>query len=204
MSATLLSLDAEVVPRTLVFDPPLSDGELERLCQRNDVVRIERTSQGAIRVNPPTGLLTSDGNAEIIHQLRVRWETHRRGRVFDSNAGFFLADGSLLSPDAAYVLPEQLQGLTKADLARMPHLCPAFVVELLSPSDSLVETQKKMDCWIANGAQLAWLVDPYRQCVEVYQPGLASFSTSAPRLPGVGPVAGFELDLAKVWRCYEV
>jgi len=201
---TIPLFESIVQPRTLVVDPPMSDKELERLCQLSDSVLVERTSGGVIRMNPPTGAFTSDGNAELIRQLRNWWAVHRRGRVFDSNAGFFLGDGSLLSPDAAYVSPEQLKGLTKADLARMPRLCPAFVVELLSQSDSLAETRKKMECWIANGAQVAWLVDPYRQCVEVYAPGTDAATVNSAFVHGSGPVEGFVLDAASVWSCFEL
>lgn len=201
---TLPLFESIIEPRTLVVDPPMTDAELERLCQLSDNVFVERTSEGVIRMNPPAGSFTGDGNAEIIYQLRAWWRIHKLGRVYDSNTGFFLADGSLLSPDAAYVLPEQLKGLTKADLARMPRLCPAFVVELLSQSDSLVETRKKMECWVANGARLAWLVDPYRQCVEVYAQGTAAVTVSSALVHGSGPVEGFELDAASVWSCFEV
>jgi Uma2 family endonuclease len=61
-----------------------------------------------------------------------------------------------------------------------------------------------MENWAANGAQLGWLIDPYRQRVIVYQPGEESRECSALKLDGVGPVQGFSLDLQKVWRCYEV
>ena len=202
--STLLRVDTPVATRTYVVDPPYTDDELERLCLRNEDLRIERTSEGVIRVNPQTGLLTNGGNAEIIHQLRSWWDEHRRGRVFDCNAGFFLEDGSMLSPDAAYLPPEQLKGLTKAELARLAHLCPAFVIELLSPTDSLGNLRKKMEAWIANGAQLAWLVDPDRQCVEIYEPGFDVRSTASPQLPGSRPVDGLVVDLLKIWRCYEV
>jgi Uma2 family endonuclease len=201
---TLLNAEEQLVARTYGVDPPFTDDELERLCQRSGDMRIERTSEGVIYVNPPTGLLTGDGNSEINYQLRYWWNERRKGRVFDSNAGFFLADGSMLSPDAAYMLPEQLRGFTKDDLARLPRLCPAFVVEFISPSDSLGELRKKMNCWIANGAQLGWLVDPYRQCVEVYELGIDVRSVSSAQLHGSGPVEGFVMDLKKVWRCYEV
>ena len=75
-------------------------------------------------MHPPTGGLTSDGNAEIVAQLRPWWKTHRRGRVFDSNGGFFLPDGSMLSPDASYVLPQKLKGLTKDESDRLPAPLP--------------------------------------------------------------------------------
>jgi Uma2 family endonuclease len=202
--STLPRFELSPSPRSLAVDPPLTDEGFEALCLKNDDVQFERTSEGAIRMNPPTGAFTSDGNAEIIRQLRNWWDTHLRGRTFDSNAGFFLPDGSMLSPDAAYVLPEQLVGVTKKQLTGLLRLCPAFVVELLSPSDSLAETGGKMENWVANGAQLGWLIDPYRQRVIVYQPSQDPRESSAQKLDGVGPVQGFSLDLRKVWRCYEI
>jgi Uma2 family endonuclease len=200
---TLPRFELSPLPRTLTVDPAMTDAEFEALCLKSDV-QFERTSEGAIRMNPPAGLVTSDGNSEITHQLRNWWHTHHKGRVFDSNAGFFLPDGAMLSPDAAYVLPDQLKGLTKDQLTGFARLCPAFVVELLSASDSFAETSRKMESWIANGAQLGVLIDPYRRRVIVYRPGQEPRESSALKLDGVGPVQGFSLDLAKVWRCCEV
>lgn len=202
--STLPRFEAIPAPRSLAFDPPLSDAELEEFCLKNDWLQIERTHEGAIRMNPPAGAFTGDGNSEIIYQLRSWWHTHHQGRVFDSNTGFFLPDGSMLSPDAAYLLPKQLEKLTRAQLTGFLRLCPAFVVELLSASDSLAETSRKMERWIENGAQLGWLIDPYRQQVLIYQPGSEPCVFSADRLDGSGPVLGFSLELSKVWRCYEV
>jgi Uma2 family endonuclease len=202
--STLLRFELSPLPRSLAVDPPLTDAEFEALCFKNDDVQIERTSEGAIRMNPPTGAFTGDGNSEINHQLRGWWHTHHQGRVFDSNAGFFLPDGSMLSPDAAYVLPEQLVGVTRKQLTGLLRLCPAFVVELLSPSDNLADTGRKMESWIANGVQLGWLIDPNRRSAIVYQPGREPLESSALQLDGGGPVQGFSLDLRKVWRCYEV
>jgi Uma2 family endonuclease len=202
--STLPRFETLPLPRSLAVDPPLSDAEFEAFCLKNDDLRIERTQEGAIRMNPPTGAMTGDGNSEINHQLRNWWDTHEKGRVFDSNAGFFLPDGSMLSPDASYVLPEQLKGVTRKQLAGLLRVCPAFVVELLSPSDSLAETGRKMQRWIANGAQLGWLIDPYQQKVIVYQPGSEPHAVAAEKLEGCGPVQGFTLELWKVWRCYQI
>ena len=202
--STLLPVDVRFAARTLVLDPPLTDAELEELCRANDIVQIERTREGVIHMNPPAGGLTSDGNAEIIRQLRTWWMTHRRGRVFDSNGGFYLPDSSLLSPDAAYVLPETLKGLTEDDLTGFPRLCPDFVIELLSASDNLSATKVKMQRWIENGAKLAWLVDPYGRKVYVYSPGVAPVTVSDSTVRGTGPVEGFVLDLTRVWRGFRV
>jgi Uma2 family endonuclease len=201
---TLPRLEANVLPRSIVIAPKMSDPDFEEFCLKNENVRIERTSDGVIRMNPPAGGLTGDGNSEIVYQLRGWWHGHHQGRVFDSSTGFYLPDGSMLSPDSAYVWPDRLAGLTRTQLTAFPRLAPNFVIELLSRSDNFAQTQDKMKCWIDNGVELGWLIDPYQKRVLAYRQSLKTQTTSALRLPGTGPVEGFVLDLAKVWGCYNV
>jgi len=190
-------------PRSLVLDPPLSDEEFERLSETCRSAQLERNKEGTIIVNAPAGGTTSDGNSEINQQLRTWWKTHRRGRVFDSSAGFFLPDGSVLSPDAAYATAEQLAGLKREDLDRFPRFAPAFVIELLSPSDQLNAATAKMKAWIDNGVELGWLVEPASKRVHVYVPEKAPVLEAGATIAGSGPVSGFVLDLNEVWSRYE-
>jgi len=74
---------------------------------------------------------------------------------------------------------------------------------LVSPSDRLAETKKKMEAWVANGAQLAWLVDPENRNVLVYEPDEPARVMTAKKVAGTGPVEGFVLDLTEVWSLYE-
>jgi Uma2 family endonuclease len=191
------------MPASVVLNPPLTDEEFESLCAANELVRLERTAEGAIVMNAPAGADTSSGNNEISHQLTIWWKQHRQGRVFDSSAGFFLPDGSSLNPDAAYATAEQMRGLTKEDRRHFLRLTPAFVIELLSFTDSLPRTRTKMEAWMANGARLGWLIDPYNRNVLVYKPGEPVRIETTNEITGTGPVAGFVLDLAAVWSLYE-
>jgi Uma2 family endonuclease len=201
--STFLEIPA-LSPRSIALHPPLSDEEFERLCESCEFGSVERSREGTIIVNPPAGSMTSDGNSEINQQLRAWWKQHRRGRVYDSCAGFILPDTSVLNPDAAYVTASQLEGLKRGELAHFLRLAPAFVLELLSVSDSLPKTQKKMEAWIANGVEVGWLVDPYARQVHIYEPGAAAPRIEAgSSVTGSGPVAGFVLDLEEVWRCFE-
>jgi Uma2 family endonuclease len=191
-------------PRSIVLHPPLSDEEFERLCQKSEFAFVERTKEGTILMNAPAGGATSDGNREITTQLSNWWKAHRRGRAFDSSAGFFLPDGSMLNPDAAYATTEQLTGLTRDDFAHFLRLAPAFVIELRSASDHLTGVQPKMEAWIANGVELGWLVDPYARQVHIYESGAAAPRVeTGTHVAGSSPVAGFVLDLGEVWRCFE-
>lgn len=200
---TLLRIEAETLPRVLVLDPPVTDAEFEALCRENDNLRLERTKEGAVRMNPPTGGWTGSGNQEISRQLGNWWTEHERGRVFDSSTGFRLPDGSTLSPDASYLSEERLKKLPKGGLRSFPRVCPDFVIELFSESDNLQELKSKLADWIANGAQLAWLIDPYGRQVFVYRPGQEPERVTGREVTGEGPVKGFDLNLARVWKCYE-
>jgi Uma2 family endonuclease len=196
-------------PRSIVLDPPLSDEEFERLSESSGCAFLERDREGKIIVNAPAGGSTSSGNNEIGRQLGNWWIQHRQGRVFDSSGGFFLPDGSVLGPDAAYATAEQLKGLSRDDLAHFLRLTPAFIIELRSPSDSLAQTTKKMEAWMTNGVEVGWLVDPYSKSVHVYQAGFYQAGSAATRIEtgsvvaGTGPVQGFVLDLEEIWRCFE-
>ncbi|MGB8260422.1 MAG: Uma2 family endonuclease [Terracidiphilus sp.] len=200
--STLPRFEAIPLPRSLVVVPPLTDDEFEAFCLANEDLQIERTNEGTIYMNPPTGRETSRANLEISARLFIWWSTHRRGEVVDSSGGFYLPDGSALSPDGAYLLPETLARMTDRKSGGFYTVCPDFVIELLSVSDSLAKTQAKMDRWIANGAQLGWLIDPYRKHVFIYRPGVEMRAFSGRNLEGHGPVEGFVLDLSEIWRYY--
>jgi Uma2 family endonuclease len=65
--------------------------------------------------------------------------------AFGASAGFILPDGSSLGPNAAWVSRESLRRLTPEERKKLLRLCPEFVIEVMSPSDSLKETKAKME-----------------------------------------------------------
>ena len=79
-------------------------------------------------------------------------------------------------------------------------LCSDFVVELISPTDSLRASQEKMRDYIENGTKLGWLPDPDRRRVYVYRSGEPVQRLEDPRvLSGESILSGFEFDLREVW-----
>ena len=72
--------------------------------------------------------------------------------------------------------------------------------ELRSPSDRLADLQAKMEQWIANGVDLAWLIDPSRKTVEIYRPGKPmEEQVGHSAVYGEGSVGGFVLELGRIW-----
>ncbi len=54
--------------------------------------------------------------------------------------------------------------------------------------------------YIANGARLGWLIDPFERRVDVYRPGVPVEERDEPAtLSGDPELPGFVLDLAPIW-----
>ena len=59
----------------------------------------------------------------------------------------------------------------RTDQKRFAPICPEFVIEVRSETDGLADLQAKMEMWTANGAEVAWLIDPLEKAVVIYRPG---------------------------------
>lgn len=130
-------------------------------------------------------------------------EQDGNGLVTDSSRGYVLPvlpDTSMFAPDAAWVRYERLDALPPEQQERFLPLCPDFVIELLSVSDSLADTQAKMRQYLANGLRLGWLIDPFDRKVYVYRPGEEAAILHEPvGVDGDPVLAGFLLDASVLW-----
>jgi Uma2 family endonuclease len=195
-----LALSESGLPVRLRFDRPMTDEELMRFCAVNDDLRVEREPNGEILVMTPANIKTSSMNSRINRLLDEWAEADGRGIVSGPDGGYTLPDGSMRAPDAAWVANRRWQALSKEDQGRFAPICPDFVIELRSPSDKLPQARVKMEQWIANGAEVAWLIDPIEKAVTIYRPGEQPEVLAQPTsVQGTGPIAGFELVLARIW-----
>jgi Uma2 family endonuclease len=188
------------LPAPLELNIDLTDEQFFQLCQNNGDLRFERTAIGELIIMPPTGSETSDRNAELTYQLRAWSRQNKLGKSFDSSGGFKLPNGAERSPDASWVKIERWNTLTPAEKERFAPLCPDFVVELMSPSDSLEKTRAKMREYMDNGARLGWLINRQQRQVEIYRPNREVEILPSPQtLSGEDVLPGFVLDLAQIW-----
>ncbi len=178
----------------------MTDDELFEFCMKNETLRVERDSNGELILMSPTGPEGSNLNVKVTAYLALWVDQMGGGKAFDSNGGFTLPDGSMRSPDAAWMSKARWDALPRREQKRFGHVSPEFVVEIRSESDGLAELRDKMRMWIANGVELAWLIDAKRRVVEVYR---ADEETEVHRDPasaqGSGCLRGFELVMARVW-----
>lgn len=177
-----------------------TDDEYWAYCEANPDVRVERTAEGDIVFLPPAGGESDFRSAEVSTDLKIWARKDGRGQSFGQSAQFFLPDGSGLSPDAAWVANESLARLTKQQRKKFLRLAPEFVVEVFSPSETLKDAKAKMEQWISNGVKLAWLIDGDARTVYVYREGRPPKTRrNITEIAGEGPVAGFVLDLKRIW-----
>ncbi len=174
-----------------------TDEAFLEFCEINRDIQIERTKEQKIIIMTPTNSETGGKSGKVFGYLFIWNLQNQYGETFDSSTGFTLPDGSVFSPDASIIAFDRWNRLTKDQKRKFSPICPEFIVELKSPSDSLSVLQTKMQNWLANGVQLGWLIDPDAEQVYIYRPGKAveKVSNFDGKLSGEAILQGFELDL---------
>ncbi|HEX9960593.1 MAG TPA: Uma2 family endonuclease, partial [Pyrinomonadaceae bacterium] len=145
----------------------MTDKAFYEFCRRNKDYRFEMDKRGNLIVMPPTFLETSRKNAKINVKLGIWAEKDKTGIAFESDGMFILPNGAKRAPDAFWILKERYFALSQEEREeRFARICPDFVIELRSKSDSLRKLQAKMREYIENGARLGWLIDPSEKKVH--------------------------------------
>ena len=187
------------IPSELVLQ--VTPEQFAVLAVENRDLRLERTAKGELIVNPPTGGESGKRNLNISTQLGNWFEANDTlGEAFDSSTGFELPNGANRSPDASWVRKDRWDALTLEQREGFIPLCPDFVVELRSKTDSLKVLRDKMQEYMENGAQLGWLIDPKNKHVEIYRSSQNVEVLEYPsELSGEAVLPGFTLTLKRIW-----
>ena len=178
-------------------DKGMTETEFFNFCEANPELRIERDSAGKIFIMAP--LHTESGRKESLLNYLVSAWNHRTGLgyVFSSSAGFTLPNGAMRSPDVAWITKERYDQVSREERHAFAHICPDFVIELRSGSDTLKALQAKMEEWRSNGCRLSFLIDPFEAQAYVYRQGVET-AMQVPFdvvLSGEEVLPGFELAL---------
>lgn len=103
------------------------------------------------------------------------------------------------SPDVSWISIAAWNSLTKEQRRKYLPIDPEFVIELMSPSDSLDDLQKKMQEYMSCGVRLGWLINPDEMQVEVYRQGKEPEVLDRPKtLSGEGIMPNLVVDLSEI------
>src|SRR5215471_14795758 len=173
----------------------LTDDQFLRLCTDNRDLRIEMSAQGELIIMPPPGSKTGLRNTKITIRLGIWTEQDGTGVCFGADTGFTLPNSAKRGPDAAWMSSERWNRISEEQQEKLAPVCPDFVGELRSPSDRLSDIRERMEEYMANGARLGWLLDPFDNCATIYRPGQAPERIEKPTIIHGDPVLpGFEFD----------
>lgn len=187
---------------TLKIPPSLkfTDDEFEQIVEFNQELRLELTAEGELIIMSPTGGETGNRNFDLIGQIWFWNRKNNLGKAFDSSTGFKLPNGATRSPDASWIKMERWDALTSEQRKKFLPLCPDFAVELVSESNDVEDTRKKMREYIENGLRLGWLINPKDKQVEIYRPNREVEILDSPdSLSGEDVLSGFSLDLQVIF-----
>jgi Uma2 family endonuclease len=177
----------------------MTDDELLVFSARNEILWVEREANGDIHIKPIAGCRISTINIHIISAFAEWTDTDGRGKAL-ANAGFSLPDGSMRGAYVAWMHNDKWKHLSQREREGFAPICPDFVVEIVGSYDELPDLETKMEQWISNGVEVGWLIDPKEKCVTIYRPGEQPEHLAQPTsVQGTGPIAGFELVLARIW-----
>jgi len=199
---TTLLIQTESVPLMVNF-PAIKSMSIEQFyefCQANRDLRIERTASGEVIIMPPAFSDIGNRNIKIAQQLANWADYDGTGETFDSSTSFTLPNGATRSPDASWIKLERWYALSEEQQASFAPICPDFVIELRSRSDSLRGLQDKMQEYIDNGASLGLLIDRKIRKVYIYRPNQEPEILDNPEVVSAAPeLPGFILRMATIW-----
>ncbi|MGB3695229.1 MAG: Uma2 family endonuclease [Spirulinaceae cyanobacterium] len=188
---------------TIDFAPisQIDDETFYNLCRANPDIKFERNVTREIIIMPPTGGETGKYNSEINADF-VFWNRQTKlGVCFDSSTCFRLPNGANRSPDVSWIKQSRWDALTTKEKEKFPPIAPDFVLELMSPSDTLTSIRKKMEEYMNNGVKLGWLINPQTHQVEIYRQGETKEALDNPTsLSGEDILPGFVLELQVIWE----
>ncbi len=203
----MTNLQIKTEPRSITVDisslmtlPQMSEEQFYEFCDRNPDLQIERNAKGEVIVMPPAFADTGNRNFKVAVQLGIWADQDATGEGFDSSAGFTLPSGAMRSPDASWIKLERWNVLTDAQKASFAPICPDFVIELRSSSDTLKSLQTKMQEYIENGVSLGLLIDRQSRTVYCYRADGSVAVLNHPDSVSCDPeLPDFTLQMAKIW-----
>lgn len=156
--------------------------------------------RGELRTMTPAGFEHGGTIVNLTAPLAQHVRTHRLGVVLAAETGFVIGRNpdTVRAPDIAFVRADRVPP------GRLPTKywdgAPDLAVEVVSPSDRVVEVDEKVRDWLDAGTRLVWVVNPGARTVTVYRPGAKpTVLVESDTLEGEDVVPGFRLPVAEVF-----
>lgn len=156
---------------------------------------------GDVRMMTPASGAHGLVSGNVFRLLSVHVNERRLGHCFADSTGFELpgVPDTVRAPDASFVRADRLPpaGVGGGWLT----LAPDLAVEVLSPTETASDLEKKLSDYATAGVRMVWVIDPDKRRVSVVGRGIpARWIGDRDTLDGGEVVPGFACP---VWRLFE-
>ncbi len=129
---------------------------------------IHEVVDGELVMSPKNNFEHENICGRLFAALREFNRKERLGLVVDSSAGYWMANRNCRAPDISFIPKERLHQLGFSPKARkfFPG-APDLAVEVLSPNNTRGEIEAHLRDFFSSGTQLAWIINPNAESVEV-------------------------------------
>lgn len=182
----------------LKFGKPMTVAEFDVFCQHNSEIVTELTPNGIVIIGYPVIASVGERQAILCAQLTLFTRAYS-GYSLSGQTGYLLPDRSVRMASMGYVNETDFDIAVKSRYQCFNSVVPNFVVEIVSPADQEDTLKARMrDVWIANGVQLAWLIDVDNDKLWIYRiDGTVDLVTPLNQtITGEDVLPGFTFDLS--------
>jgi Uma2 family endonuclease len=176
---------------------PWTEAELEALPENG---YSHELVNGELVMSPKNNCQRGDICAQLLVALRSHAQNCKLGAVWDSSAGFWMRNRNCRAPDVSFVSKARLKGFGRSSRQFFPG-APDLAAEVLAPSNTPAELNERLEDFFSSGTQLAWVVHPEEQFVEVCRsPTQRRILGPGAILEGEEVLPGFQFPIADLFK----
>jgi Uma2 family endonuclease len=168
----------------------------ELLAMTDDASRKYELVDGELIRMSPSGATHSNIALYIGGHLIMYVQSRRLGRAYGADGGFMLRRNpdTVLSPDASFVRAERV--VVSDGFFPGP---PDLAVEVISPSDTYGEVDRKVERYLAAGTQRVIVVNPRNKTATITTPDGSQVITIDGSITGADVVPGWSLPMRELF-----
>ena len=163
---------------------------------------IHEIVNGELVMSPKNNFQHGDICIRLSFALESFNRAHKLGVVLDSSTGFWMKNRNCRAPDISFIPKERLKrlGFRRHTRQFFPG-APDLAVEILSPNNTRAEMDERLADFFASGTQLAWIIHPQEQFVEIcHSPVQRKILGSGAVLDGEQLLPGFQYPIADLFQ----
>lgn len=175
-----------------------TEAELESLPEDG---YLHEVVDGELVMSPKNDFYHGDICTRLSFALEAFNRQHKLGAVLDSSTGFWMQNRNCRAPDISFIPKARLlaAGFRRRTRRFFPG-APDLAVEILSLNNTRAEIDERLKDFFASGTQIAWIIDPDKECVEVCQsPTQRKLLGSGADLDGEHLLPGFRYPIAELF-----